>query len=702
MEQQELKQELADVRVPGDGRPVAGGAGQPGAEGTVAQGAGQPVAEGARQPVAQGTAVQGDVNPQQAAQDLQAPQFKSTFETGRHYKVHKSYIWLGPLLATVLFVVIAGFNGLQAWISLAQAIVEGELLVNPLLVTVGVLGGIAVLYGLMVGLYALGYKNMSFVFDEREFSFYSGIITKRRVHLPYARVQSVHHQASIAQRLAGVCTVSIDTAGGAQNKAVRVPFLQLSVAERLRIELFTRKAAVAMGVESQLVYVPEADPTTALGAQRETAVAAANRGTAPVPPVPVGYAGMPGAAGMPAANAPGVPGSAPVGQSLGGLLEPNAVNALDSVAGDLSEWRGMYGGAIAGLEPATYEFGLTNKELLYTSLSHSTPIWIAVAIGFSVFVTLGGILLGDPSVPIVSSIFWPIFISSTVLSYVLGLVGIAVSYGAFKAQRRGSRIEVERGLLQRSFSGIDIDRVQSVEVRQSFIRRLLGYCEISLGRINAASEQQEGKSSSLDARGLVIHPFVKIDRVDEIIDGLAPELSGRPRVVDIAPLPSVAMRRELVRRCLIYNVWLYIAIAAIASWALFVHFASMGSIAGSAQWVAQAIEAARASLVAVLALCGVGTAFAAFGAVLWARHSGYAFNKDYIALHNDGLATHYMMVPRCKIQSGTTRDNPFQRRLSLTSLIVTTAAGTSSTSMRILDVPAEAGASYLDWLKPRR
>ncbi|MBQ3300554.1 MAG: hypothetical protein IJH04_00110, partial [Eggerthellaceae bacterium] len=78
MEQQELKQELADVRVPGDGRPVAGGAGQPGAEGTVAQGAGQPVAEGARQPVAQGTAVQGDVNPQQAAQDLHAPQFKST------------------------------------------------------------------------------------------------------------------------------------------------------------------------------------------------------------------------------------------------------------------------------------------------------------------------------------------------------------------------------------------------------------------------------------------------------------------------------------------------------------------------------------------------------------------------------------------------------------------------------------------------
>ena len=129
-------------------------------------------------------------------------EFPVTFETGKHYQVHKSYIWLGPLLALITVVLIFVLNSIGLIVEIANELGAGRL--NVLVVILVCIGGLLLLYGLTVLLYALAYKSMSYVFDEREFSFYAGIITKRRVHVPYARVQSVNHKASIFQRLAGV------------------------------------------------------------------------------------------------------------------------------------------------------------------------------------------------------------------------------------------------------------------------------------------------------------------------------------------------------------------------------------------------------------------------------------------------------------------------------------------------------------------
>lgn len=634
------------------------------------------------------------VDMQSAAQELSGASFPVTFETGKHYQVHKSYIWLGPLLSAIAVLFLIALNGMQGWIELARAISGGELNVNVLLVVAVFLGGLVVLYALLVGLYALAYKNMSFVFDEREFSFYSGIITKRRVHVPYARVQSVNHRASIFQRLVGVCSVSIDSAGGSSNKAVRVPYLQLAVAERLRVDLFVRKAAVEAGLESAVVYRPEADPTTQLGAAQEAAFVARQRGTAPEAPRQ-----MQGALGAP--GAPGV--ASQQGVTMRDALQPDGTNVLDSLAGELGGFRGVFGGSIAGLEPVTYEFGLTNRELLFTSVSHGTPFAVALAIGLSVLVTVGSIsMAGDAFSRIVAAMAIPITVLSLLVSYVLGVAGIAISYGNFKARRRGTRIEVERGLLQRSFSGIDIERVQSIEVRQSFIRRLMGYCEISLGRIGAASENKNNSnnSSNLDARGLVVHPFVRVDRVDEILAGLAPEFADMPRVVDLKPLPKIALARNVRRRCVLFSWAFWLLVCATVAFVVFNNMLG-GRGFSFVHNPADAMFQMRTAYFVTIAICVVGIVFQAIDAVWWARGSGYTFGNRFVAVRNDGLHTSLMVVPRQKVQSGATRSNPFQRQKGLTSIYVTTAAGTTSTSARLLDVPAEAGEAYLDWLKPR-
>ena len=258
---------------------------------------------------------------------------------------------------------------------------------------------------------------------------------------------------------------------------------------------------------------------------------------------------------------------------------------------------------------------------------------------------------------------------------------------------RTKRIEVERGLLQRDFSGIDIARVQSVEIRQSLIRRMIGYCEISLGRINVGSDEAGKQNNSSSTRGLVVHPFVKIDRVDEIIDGLAPELNDRPRIEELAKLPAPAFRRSILRRCVWYNVGLYVLIA-------------LGILVVLVNGTPGGISATAArgfyGMVGIItAICVVYTIGRAVGAVFWARGSGYTWNRSYLMLFNDGLSVERVIIPRQKIQSGSTRSNPFQRRLSLTGIAAMTAAGTRSTSVKLIDVPDEVGDAYLEWLKPR-
>lgn len=592
--------------------------------------------------------------------------FVGTFETGKHYQVHKSYVWAAPIIAAAAVVGVGFLNGFQGLVQLFFAVRNGELAVNPLLVIAVAVGALALLNALLVGLYALAWRNMSYVFDVREFSYYSGIITKRRMHVPYARVQSVNQKASIIQRLLGVCTVMIDSAGGAANRGVRVPYLQLETAERFRAELFMRKAACAAERENEVVF---------------------------------GGDGSVAAQGAFADGVPVQPGSAPV--SVGGAAEAQP-NALDAVAGFAGDFRGAFGGAAAfGEEPASYEFGLSNHELLLTTVSHDAPIAAALITVFTLIISTAFILLaGDVVASFIALAAVPIIIGISLFAWAIGLLSTLLSYGKFRARRRGSRIEVERGLLTRISSGIDIDRVQSIEVRQSFIRRIIGYCEISLGRVNAANEQNKGNNnSSVQAKGLVIHPFVKIDRVDEILEGLAPELAGRPKRSDCKPLPKAALRRAVLRRCVWYNFALWATACIGVTWTVLHVLAHTGGIQfNDSVSLDQYSQFMVGSLAAVIALCAFITVLNGISAVLWARHSGYEWNRRYLLLHNDGLTTAECIIPRQKIQSGNTRSNPFQRRLSLVTLQATTAAGPSSTTVQLLDIPNEEGAAYLDWL----
>lgn len=203
----------------------------------------------------------------------------------------------------------------------------------------------------------------------------------------------------------------------------------------------------------------------------------------------------------------------------------------------------------------TYEYGLTNKELFFAGLSNTTSVGLIFAglvvgvlqiVGF-IFDVMGGAADGavesalvfagsQASAYLIGAVSAGVIVLVLVL-WVLSAVGSCIGYGGFKARRRNNRIEVEYGLLQHTFQGIDIDRVQSVVVKQSFIRRLLGYCELSLGKIDAGTdEDSSNQKNTLANQGIIIHPFVKMNRVPEILAG------------SCRSSPTFPMRRSLSRR----------------------------------------------------------------------------------------------------------------------------------------------------------
>lgn len=613
------------------------------------------------------------------------------------YRVHHSYIWLGglgtiaTLTAVIFFSAFAGImgEGVQA--------IQGEAQGTFLLIALGLIILILVLAGIIIAVQVLSFKNLSYEIGPEEFSVYSGIITKRHVHVPYQRIQSVNQRASLLQRIAGVCTVSIDTAGGSSNKAVVVPYVQKAEAERLRTELFARKRMILEGQATGLSAAQMAHAGQA-------AQAAQAAYTEPQPPAPQGqqaFAGIP--APLPTA---GQPAAAP--------MNPHT-NVLDTPADILTNTRGLFGGDYFDTGEVSYEYGMSNKELILTGLTNNTgfAVMVLALVGGAVSVVSQVLQTGIGQNLVNQGVNWALgaFAGNFVLVIVLAvllflavfwlfsILGTCLTYGGFKARRRTTRIEVERGLLQHQFDGVDIDRVQSVVIKQGFIRRFFGYCELSLGKIDALSggEASEGQKAASTTQGLVIHPFVKLTRVPEILNGLVPEFADVP--TEHIKLPKVSLRRGLIRRCILNGagVWLAIMVALaqiILNTVIVPHDLLETALTTTALYAINTIA------IILYVLCAVILIFEVIGTVLWFRHSSFAYNAVFMQITNGGFSQTSISFPRRKIQFGFIKTNPFQRRAQVATIAARTAAGIGGTTMKLLDVSTENADSWLAWLIP--
>ena len=150
---------------------------------------------------------------------------------------------------------------------------------------------------------------------------------------------------------------------------------------------------------------------------------------------------------------------------------------LDAPAELWNDVRGVFGGMHVDTGRVTYEYGMSNKELVLTGISNNTA-FLLIAIGI-----IGAVAqVAGEVVPLLFGSFEPVvgnvveagsrlfggnliavgvvaFLAVAAVMWVLSAIGTCISYGGFRACRRDNRIEVEHGLLQHRFQGVDVDRV---------------------------------------------------------------------------------------------------------------------------------------------------------------------------------------------------------------------------------------------------
>lgn len=607
-------------------------------------------------------------------------QLTSNEQPAKH-KLNHSYIWLGALRVLPVIIVAAFASSTELIIDLALDSASGGygfLAILALLIIILLVTGIVMLVRF------ISYRYIWYEYAGDEFSYFSGIISKKRVHIPYQRIQSINQKASLFQRITGVCTVSIETAGGAENKAVILPYVEKSAAEALRRELFERK---------QLAQMKEA------GIQVPPAAASANIASPTGAPV----------TNIPAPANPSVQ-TTPV---VGG-------NALDTPAQIANDFRGVFGGDAIDMGTVTYEYGLSNKQLALAAITGKSSfamVFFSIVMAVASLISSIAFLLGtseDAIFDTLSSLInlipssWIIGAIASVVGFVLVImlvvwvvmvVSTCISYGGFRTRRRGARIETEYGIISHNFNGIDIDRIQSIEINQSFFQRLLKSCTLSLARVASASQESSSDAKKAAQANLVIHPFVKLDQVDAILESLLPEWGGLPQADK--KLPQRARRRALTRRAILQGGGVWLAILTFVTMFFIGLPIQLDAFSSSelpdylAFYLVADIISRVLYVIALLLLV-----LDIIGALLWHRGSGFGYDHKYITITNSGFSTNRTITPRMKVQLATLQTNPLQRHCQLTTIVAFTAAGVGSSTLKLIDVEQDAARAWFDWCHP--
>lgn len=607
------------------------------------------------------------------------------------HKLNHSYVWLGALRIVPFVFVVAIASAGDALFELIDIYTTGGSILIVLLALIAI---VLVATGIAMLVRFISYNYIWYEYSNEEFSFYSGIISKKRAHVPYQRIQSINQKATLFQRIAGVCTVSIETAGGASNTAITLPYIEKSAAEALRKELFARKQFAQMKAAG--VEIP-AGMTTEHAAETLGTVASqsATSSTLPAP------------TGAPATTIP-APTVAPT------IPSADEYNALDTPAHLVNDFRGVFGGDAIDTGTTTYEYGLSNKQLVLTGMTGKTSV---VVVFLSIFATLSSVLSGigymfhtseDEMISTVTGLIdliptsWMVGVivsivgSFTAIMLVVWLItvgGACLSYGGFRARRRGARIETEYGIINHNFNGIDIDRIQSVEVSQSFFQRLLKSCTLSLARVASAAQDSSESSTKSQAR-LVIHPFVKLDKVDEILAGLLPEWQDLP-----APdkkLPARARRRAILQGGGFWLAIITFITMFLLALPLNFDFLSYSELSDYLIFYTMADVFARVLYGVALLIFIVDIV----GAILWHKGSGFGYDSTYVTIENSGISTNRTITPRTKVQMASLQTNPLQRNKQLTTIIAFTAAGVGASTLKLIDAEQDDASAWFSWCHP--
>ena len=473
----------------------------------------------------------------------------------------------------------------------------------------------------------------------------SGVFSRRSREIPYHRIQNVDVTQSVIQRLLGLATVNVETAGGGNTEAA-LNFVSDAEAQRLQREIRRRTSRAK-----------ERRVKTRRQRRSEEAIPTSR---AESPPVysessvgkePDGIAGRPTNGDLtdeavatksePRMDHPPLdPRDIPRLET--GMPETPTTNTFDTTPGQ-------------SLEPDDWDepvskprrlFSLSSKELLLYSFTSIRPAAVAGVLFFLFIFTdqiieyllvVAGPVGGPPDIETGTTGSYAILtivslVNGIIVTYLLSVAYTFTTYYGFRLGRAEDDFVYERGLLQRYSGSIPAEKVQSVTVTDNPLQRLIKYAGLWVETAGYGPDSGGGSQSAV--------PLAQEGRVHRFTERLMD--LGRPT---FSSPPPLARRRYLVRYSLVAG-------SVVAG------FYGLSMVTGFERWY-----------FSLLVFLGVPPA-----AHLRYVHIGYYVGADHLVIRRGFWRRRTTVIPYYRIQTVANRRSIFQRRLGLASLVVDTAS----------------------------
>jgi putative membrane protein len=376
-------------------------------------------------------------------------------------------------------------------VTIAQNVFEGVL---GLLIPAAVVGGVVgVAYGVT------SYVRYTYEITDETFDVASGVVGRRTREIPHRRIQNVDVTRNLWQKLLGVATVRIETAGGGSTEAV-LDFV--AEPEAVRLQRLLRERRVAGRRDDADVSDRDRDGTGTGDEDRAD-----------------------------------------------GATKPETV-------GDRTDERSTGLFVLSDVELAVHA-ATTFRPGVLVLLVIGTPfvgdlvaelvVALAAPLGGPESLTLPG-MSPDEAIA-VATVAGPLGAAS---AWAIGMtIGVNQYYG-FRLVRRGEELTYERGLLSEFSGTIPLGKVQTLTVTENVLQRALGYAGLSIDTAGYAG----GNGGQSGDRAAI--PLAKRERVTALVDRLeGADLNGaftRP--------PKRARERYAVRYALALGAILALSFGA--------------------------------------------------------------------------------------------------------------------------------------------
>ncbi|MGN7456352.1 PH domain-containing protein [Paenibacillus pasadenensis] len=440
-----------------------------------------------------------------------------------------------------------------------------------------------------------------------------GVWSRRTIWIQRERIQSVDTRQNLAERALGLVQLRIETAGGGEKAEAVLPSLSAAEAARLQRLLGFAEAGAAE---------PE-EPAAGVGAGAE----AVRRAAASEAGRDIGPDGLEREAGavLAASDAARQP-------------EPT-LDAAASAAGRRTELavgqRKIRPGDLLGYALTSYRTGLVFLLLAGLLSRAADSGWLRrLDMQAELEQLFGDYVLAAASLLLLLA------------AWLLTALQLLNANWGFRLERRGRKLHVERGLLEKKRQTIDIARIQALELAQPLLHRPLGWVAVRAFIAGNAEEKE---------RHLLLFPLLKRAEAEAFLREFAPAFV----------LPADWSRLER-------SAW-----TAYAGWPA---LASLLPAAAGWIWIPEPYRWLAALLPAAVLAYGL----------LEHRHAAWALEAGQLSLRRGALIRSELLLPGRRIQWHRMSLSPMQRRRGRASLSVSIATGKGARSFQLRHAPAAA------------